>query len=314
MITDLSISHFKSIRDLGLKAKKINVFIGEPNAGKSNIIEALSLLSNSRHQFRNYVRFKDLTDLFFDNQINTPIKIFTGITDLEINFSSRTQRFDFIFSSNKHTTNRYEVDISGQGSLQVSSSIRFYKYNQETVPNHAVPGQLLSPFGENLVSILMSNAKVKKTVSELFRSKGFRMNLKPIERELLISKEKGDEIYSYPYNNISETLRRIVFLMTCLETNENSTILFDEPESNTFPFYTKYLAERIAMDETNQYFFTTHNPYLLQSVVAKGGHDNVNIIITYMKDFETRVRPLNSEEINELMDMDAFLNLTRFIG
>ena len=45
MITKLSIANFKSIRQLDIDCKKINLFIGEPNTGKSNILEALALLS-----------------------------------------------------------------------------------------------------------------------------------------------------------------------------------------------------------------------------------------------------------------------------
>jgi len=40
MITKLSIANFKSIRQLDIDCKKINLFIGEPNTGKSkNVYE-----------------------------------------------------------------------------------------------------------------------------------------------------------------------------------------------------------------------------------------------------------------------------------
>lgn len=79
--------------------------------------------------------------------------------------------------------------------------------------------------------------------------------MKPIEREIVVSKLIDDEIYSYPYFSISETLQRIFFYIVALETNNNSILLFDEPETNTFPLYTKFLAERIALDTTNQFFY-----------------------------------------------------------
>jgi AAA15 family ATPase/GTPase len=45
-IQNLYIENFKSIRSLELSNfKRINLFIGRPNVGKSNIIEALSLFS-----------------------------------------------------------------------------------------------------------------------------------------------------------------------------------------------------------------------------------------------------------------------------
>ena len=45
MINTLEINRFKSIKSLTLDCRKINLFIGEPNTGKSNILEALGLWS-----------------------------------------------------------------------------------------------------------------------------------------------------------------------------------------------------------------------------------------------------------------------------
>jgi AAA15 family ATPase/GTPase len=42
-MNNLEISNFKLIKHLGLDCKRINLFIGEPNTGKSNILEALGI-------------------------------------------------------------------------------------------------------------------------------------------------------------------------------------------------------------------------------------------------------------------------------
>jgi AAA15 family ATPase/GTPase len=42
MIKKLSIKGFKSVRQLDLDCRRVNVFIGEPNTGKTNILEALA--------------------------------------------------------------------------------------------------------------------------------------------------------------------------------------------------------------------------------------------------------------------------------
>ncbi len=47
MISNLTIRNFKSIKELSLSCRKLNIFIGEPNTGKSNILEALSLRSQN---------------------------------------------------------------------------------------------------------------------------------------------------------------------------------------------------------------------------------------------------------------------------
>ena len=38
MIRTLEIKNFKSIKELRLDCRRINIFIGEPNTGKSNIL------------------------------------------------------------------------------------------------------------------------------------------------------------------------------------------------------------------------------------------------------------------------------------
>jgi len=45
MIKKLTIKRFKSIRDLSISCKRVNLFIGEPDTGKTNILEALNFLS-----------------------------------------------------------------------------------------------------------------------------------------------------------------------------------------------------------------------------------------------------------------------------
>jgi AAA15 family ATPase/GTPase len=41
MFTKVSIRNFKSVKELEFEPRRVNVFIGEPNAGKSNLVEAL---------------------------------------------------------------------------------------------------------------------------------------------------------------------------------------------------------------------------------------------------------------------------------
>ncbi|MEJ7661732.1 MAG: AAA family ATPase [Hymenobacter sp.] len=43
-ISTLRIQNFKSIKDVEMKPRRVNIIIGEPNVGKSNILEAMSLL------------------------------------------------------------------------------------------------------------------------------------------------------------------------------------------------------------------------------------------------------------------------------
>ena len=77
-----------------------------------------------------------------------------------------------------------------------------------------------------------------------------------------------------------------------IESNQNSTLVFEEPESQAFPYYTKYLGERIGCDKSNQYFIATHNPYLISAILEKTPKIDANVFVTYYRDYETKVVPL----------------------
>ena len=49
MIDRIDIHEFKSIRSLSLELGKINVFLGANGAGKSNILEALGVISTAAY-------------------------------------------------------------------------------------------------------------------------------------------------------------------------------------------------------------------------------------------------------------------------
>jgi len=79
-ITNIEIKNFKSIRHAEIKdCRRINVFIGYPNVGKSNILEALGIASigssNSNLNIDDFVRVEDSTSIFFNGDTATPFQI-----------------------------------------------------------------------------------------------------------------------------------------------------------------------------------------------------------------------------------------------
>ena len=150
-------------------------------------------------------------------------------------------------------------------------------------------------------------------MSSFFKDFGFNLVLRPQEKAFEIQKIVDGIIISYPYSLTSDTLQRVIFHSVALESNENSTLVFEEPESHAFPYYTKYLGERIAFDNKNQYFIATHNPYLLLSILEKAKIGEVRVFVTYFRDYRTRVVSLSENQLSELMDYDPFFNLNSFI-
>jgi hypothetical protein len=150
-------------------------------------------------------------------------------------------------------------------------------------------------------------------MTEFFRKYGLKLVMKPHEKVFELQKEVDDLVFSYPYTLTSDTLRRIIFYTVAIASNKDSVLVFEEPESNAFPYYTKYLGERIALDQTNQFFIATHNPYLLSAIIEKTRKEDVQVFITYFKDFQTHVKPLAPDQLVELMEADPFFNLDQFI-
>ena len=68
----------------------------------------------------------------------------------------------------------------------------------------------------------------------------------PVKEQIKIEVTKTVEgvTISYPYRVISDTLKRLIFHLIALETNSNSSIIFEEPEVHAFPYYTKFFADK----------------------------------------------------------------------
>lgn len=81
MIKSLVIRNFKSIKYLQLNCKRINIFIGEPNTGKSNILESLGMFSFGAYAryalsgIMDFVRLERMSNLFYDENLDEKIEI-----------------------------------------------------------------------------------------------------------------------------------------------------------------------------------------------------------------------------------------------
>jgi AAA15 family ATPase/GTPase len=326
MINKLSIKNFKSIKDVEIECKKINVFIGEPNTGKSNILEALGLLSWCGHSNANlseFIRFKAFHNLFYDELIENHIEISIENKqkpNLSIKFEidhfkltcTDLQEHNIIYFSS-------EFDFLGKNiqrqflNTHIVSYIKFYRFaKQDKFEITGIP-YFLPPDGSNLFSVAYASKELRNLMTQFFKPFGFSLVFKPQDKTFEIQKQVDDLVFSYPYITISDTLQRIIFHTIAIESNQNSTLIFEEHEAHAFPYYTKYLGEKIAFDETNQFFIATHNPYLLNSILEKSSTDSVNIFITYFKNFETKIKCLTDSQKQELMNYDPFFKQNSFI-
>jgi len=307
MVKHVSIQNFKSIKSLEFEARRVNVFIGEPNTGKSNILEALGVFTPNI-DWREIIRYEREENIFSES--DSTEKILINVDDLRSEMWMDNKLVSHLISiiGWKIIGNITDLLVEPEEEDLI---FRFYRFQ---IPDSFKANglkYLQPPNGENLFSILLSNQKLRERVSEILAQKGLKLNIRMGERTLEAVREKDGLLLSYPYKTISDTLQRIVFYLAAIETNKDAVLLFEEPEANTFPYYTKQLAERIAADESNQYFLVTHNPYFLNSLVQQTRIEDLNVFVTYMEDYQTKVRPLSEDDFSKILDLDkeVFYNL-----
>ena len=328
MISKLKIRNYKSVQVLDLDCKRYNVFIGDTSSGKSNIIEALTLLSQNcighdralaAHAFdKRVIRYERLSELFTNADLRLSINVEADAAQLVVNYDRADELMKFQFTDMEGKQGRYEFKVNGEQQLfagkGLDTVIRRYQYDPAVTFGPHWFEQLAPTDGHNLSAVLLHNPDLLAEVDEIMSAKGIYISMDRdtyrISQRIDITRNVSVHL---SWSTISETIKRYVFLYTAIRTNQDSVLLLDEPEQNTFPFYTKHIAEIMARETSNQYFITTHNQYLLQSIIEKAPADDVQVIATYRKDGATHTRVVPIPEVMEMMEYDLFLNLDRLV-
>ncbi len=326
MLKTIKIQHFKSIEHLQIECKKLNVFIGEPNTGKSNILEAIGVFSLPFcNTLKELVRFENMSDLFFEKESGNKIVVQTDVAEYAMYYDEGKVRIDFTYGGD--VTVNYTTDDAGVKwrlpKTRLESPFKFYKFKTMDKYRLTEADFLYPPYGENLLSLLKSNQEFQETCAGIFQPLGYKLWLRPHEGKIDIVKNLPEKdgnamgvVISHPYSLLSDTFQRLVFYLAAIETNSHSLLIFEEPEVKSFPFYSKFLAERITFDQSgNQYFLSTHNPYFLLSLIEKSKIEDIGVFITYTENYKTKIRPLKEEEMVEIMEqgIDVFFNILRYL-
>jgi len=117
MIETLEIANFKSIKHLRLDCKRINIFIGKPNSGKSNILESLGIFSFPYKDLRSFVRFESPSNLFYDENIEEKVTIKADNNILEIEFKEGSFRGKGINIKQKTGILDFNIDYEEVGVI-----------------------------------------------------------------------------------------------------------------------------------------------------------------------------------------------------
>lgn len=105
-----------------------------------------------------------------------------------------------------------------------------------------------------------------------------------------------------------------IFYKSVIEGNRNSVIMLEEIEAHSYPPYISKVTNCILDDESNQYFITTHSPYVVNDFLEKKDKD-VAIYLVDLQDGKNIVRKLSDNELEEVYDdgIDLFFNGDMFL-
>ncbi len=330
------ITNFKSLKDVTLSdCKRINLLIGKPNVGKSNILEAIGLFGiGYSHLTKNknlsqFIRANNFRELFFDGNTEEPITI--SIDSDNNNYPYCRVKIDEEFIDNSFDLQEiikilYFIDntktefiLDKTLNIQLIENGTFYKVKQykflhsPELENLWFP-YLMPPFGVNLFYVIQEHKQLKKELASIFTEYGLKLVFDTANHSLKIMKVlKDDEVFLLPYDSIADTLQRIIFFKAAIVSNENSIILFEEPEAHCFPPYITHIAREIISSESNQFFIATHSPYILDTFLEKDRND-LAIYMADFKDGQTVIKRLTDSELNEVYEygLDLFFNSELF--
>ncbi len=129
-INTLEVKNFKSIKHVNIDCKRINLFIGKPNVGKSNILEAISLFdapvcNPSRPFLSEFMRFEKASNLFYDQDRKNIIHVNTNIGCAALRFHlNQINQYDICFGPSKEFVSTFHSESTEGDLTQISGKYR----------------------------------------------------------------------------------------------------------------------------------------------------------------------------------------------
>ena len=331
------IKNFKSIKDLGLNCSRINVFVGKPNVGKSNILEALDLAylssmlgeNKSREMegydlinLKEFFRVNSPKDLFYHGNVQEDVElIFPKEIAIKIRYKEENSRG--LFSVETSTGSFTEFDknfVPEKSSSFFSSPIVPYKYKEhiqyQDSNNHLTT--LTAPYGNNMIEFIKSNEPFRDFLSDMIDRKDIELNLDEANHKISIQLRRGKNVvYPLPYQALADTLKRVIFYLAAIESKQD-IITLEEPEVHSFPPYISMLGDKIIAAHETQFFIVTHSPTLLTNLIENTPKEDLSVFVCSYDEIKqsTTAKKLSLEDLSELLNygVDIFFNINRYLN
>ena len=322
VISQLTIRRFKSVKDMTIPCRKVNLFVGAPDTGKTNILEALNLLSRLGWNWPLDTSLRLLGNqgfdpLFFRQFFDLPIEILTDKFSLRASIHGQDRSLKVDFPGYPDV----EILFGGVHHIPTLDFIRFYAYTtsehwQYTTSYPYATEVVTPPHGHNLMFLAKHNEPVYNHLKQLVSTQNWKLRFDFNTRRFSLSEVRQDEILDYNLELLSDSLKRLFFYGAILLTSKDATLVLDEPDVYAFPPYPKTLGEMIADDQSNQFFLTTHNPYFLSALLNKTPTTDLAVFVCTRDDQgATQAHLLTSEQVELMIEQGAsvFFNLEDYL-
>lgn len=319
IVDQIHIENFKSLKEVSLNdCRTYNLLLGRPNVGKSNLLEALSIFSipylqPEKRELGDVLRYQhDISELFSDGNVSCPITVQAGdyraslevVEGRKLNWmGGQAEKEETLILSGGKIANR---KVSDNMYLPFKRYIfrKLDKFSNVDMPF------LLPVAGENIMQAIQGNDKLVKEIAGMAAEYGLQLLFDTSTREIKFQKKLDENtVFSIPFFSISDTLQRLMFYKTAICSNQNSVVLLEEIEAHAYPPFISKITGCILENAGNQYFITTHSPYVLNDFLERQEGD----LAIYLVDLDegcTTVRRLSEAEVEEVYNdgIDLFFN------
>lgn len=305
-ISAIRITNFKSIRSCEITGcKRINIFTGAPNAGKSNILEALSLLSlpylreNPSKKMSQFVRFEQAAELFYNGGAESIAEVTTNIGECTLSYDANMGLSVFLDFDGK----AYRLQLDDKQVVKglvnhpfFEPPVKKYTYTDGMAAKKAHAQYLIPPLGHNLMPVIYRYDYLRKEIVSLFKDYGLEPEFDEENETIKVIRHKANgDVFLIPYSTLADRLKRVTFFKSASASNDNSILLFDDPEAS--PVVTREFIEKI----DNQLFISSNSPFILSDLI-RNVYDDIAVYNVYYEDDQSKVRQLSEEQLKMIAE------------